>query len=118
MREEAFETFYKYLSIDEPAVHLLPLHFLPHASRGQVGEGALYELAAAAKFEYARNRWLDAVADRAGAAPGQSSTHRVNDALLEFIHSRYSSVLEGSVAEKFFGVLSNLYARHELREIS
>ena len=72
----------------------------------------------AAKFEYARNRWLDEVADHAGAAPGLSSTHRVNDALLEFIHSRYSNVLDGPVAEKLFDVLSNLYARHELREIS
>jgi hypothetical protein len=118
MRGAAFEPFNKYLTIDEPAVHLLPLHFLSHASRGQVGESALYELAAVAKFEYARNRWLDEVAEHPDAAPGLSSTHRVNDALLEFIHSRYSSVLEGSIAEKFFDVLSNLYARHELREIS
>jgi hypothetical protein len=83
MREEAFETFYKYLTIDEPAVHLLPLHFLPLASRGQVGEGVLYELAVAAKFEYARNRRLDEVTDHPDAAPGLSSIHRVNDAFYE-----------------------------------
>ena len=114
LREEAFKTFYKYLTIDEPAVHLLPLHFLPHALRGQVGESALYDLAVAAKFEYARNRWLDELADHPDAAPGLSSTHRVNEALLEFIHSRYSRVLHGSVAGAFFRVLSNLYARHGL----
>jgi hypothetical protein len=114
MRDEAFETFYKYLTIDEPAVHLLPLHFLPQASRGQVGESALYELAVAAKFEYARNRWLDEVADHPDAAQGLSSTQRVNDVLLGSIRSRYSNVLDGSVTGEFFGVLSNLYARYGL----
>jgi hypothetical protein len=102
------------LTIDEPAVHLLPVHFLPHAWHGRVGESLLYELAVAAKFEYARNRWLDEVADHPDSVPGLSSTHRVNDALLEFIYSRYSGVLDGSVAGVFFRVLSNLYARHGL----
>lgn len=113
-REEAFESFYSYLTVDEPAVHLLPLHFLPQASRGQVGESLLHELAVAAKFEYARNRWLDEVADHPDAVPGLSSTHRVNDALLALIHSRYSRVLDGAVAGAFFCVLSNLYAGHGL----
>src|SRR5918912_1270532 len=113
-REDAFGSFYSYLTVDEPAVHLLPLHFLPHASRGQVGEGLLRELAVAAKLEYARNRWLDEIADRPDAAPGLSSTHRVNDALLVLIHSRYSGVLGGAAAEAFFPVLSNLYACHGL----
>jgi len=113
-QEEAFESFYAYLTIDEPAVHLLPLHFLPHAWRGQVGESLLYELAVAAKFEYARNRWLDEVADHPDSVPGLSSTHRVNDALLDLICSRYSRVLDGVVAADFFRVLANLYARHAL----
>jgi hypothetical protein len=113
-REEAFPSFYSYLTVDEPAVHLLPLHFLPHASRQQVGEGLLHGLAVAAKFEYARNRWLDEVADHPDSVPGLSSTHRVNDALLELIHSRYSAVLDDGAAGVFFPVLSNLYARHGL----
>ncbi len=113
-REEAFESFYAYLTIDEPAVHLLPLHFLPHARRGQVGEGLLYELAVAAKFEYARNRWLDEVADHPDSVRGLSSTHRVNDALLDLICSRYGRVLDGVAAADFFRVLANLYARHAL----
>lgn len=113
-REQAFASFYSYLAVDEPAVHLLPLHFLPHASREQVGEGLLHELAVAAKFEYARNRWLDEVADRPDSVPGLSSTHRVNDALLALICSRYSRVLDGAAAGDFFRVLSSLYARHGL----
>jgi hypothetical protein len=113
-REDAFESFYSYLTVDEPAVHLLPLHFLPHALRGKVGESLLHDLAVAAKFEYARNRWLDAVADRPDSVPGLSSTHRFNDALLELISSRYSRVLDGAAAGAFFPLLSSLYARHGL----
>ncbi len=113
-REEAFESFYSYLSVDEPAVHLLPLHFLPRDARGQVGGGLLQDLAVAAKWEYARNRWLDEMADRSGSIPGLSSTHRVNNALLALIHSRYSRALDGAAAEAFFPELSSLYARHGL----
>ncbi len=112
--EEAFESFYAYLTVDEPAVHLLPLHFLPHALRADVGDSLLYELAVAAKFEYARNRWLDEVADHPDSVPGLSSTHKVNDALLTFIYARYSGALDGTAAEAFFRVLSYLYARHGL----
>ena len=112
--EETFESFYSYLSVDEPAVHLLPLHFLPDASRAQAGEGLLHELAVAAKLEYARNRWLDGMVDDPDSLGEFSSAHRVNDALLVLIHSRYSKVLDGAAAEAFFGVLSNLYARHGL----
>jgi hypothetical protein len=28
-REKVFESYYTYLTVDEPAVHLMPLHFLP-----------------------------------------------------------------------------------------
>lgn len=110
--ESAFEAFYTYLAIDEPAVHLLPLHFSPRESRGQVDENVLYELGVAAKFEYARNRWLDEVADRPGSLPGLASVHRVDDALLASIHARYDGVLAGAAAETFFRELAGLYARH------
>jgi hypothetical protein len=113
-RDEAFASFYSYLTVDEPAVHLMPLHFLPEASRGLVEEGFLRELAVAGKFEYARNRWLDEVADHPGFAPGLSSTHGLNDALLAVIRSRYSRALDGAVAGAFFPVLCDLYARYGL----
>ncbi len=111
-REEAFESFYSYLAVDEPAVHLMPLHFLPHALRGQVDEGLLRGLAVAAKLEYARNRWLDEVADDPDSKPELGSTHRVNDAVLALIHSYYTRVLDGDAAAAFFTALSSLYAAH------
>jgi hypothetical protein len=113
-REKVFESYYTYLTVDEPAVHLMPLHFLPHASREQVGEGALRELAVAGKLEYARNRWLDEMVDHPGSAPGLSPAHRLNDALITLINSRYAGVLDGAAAASFFPVLSVLHARHGL----
>ena len=113
-QEKVFEAYYTYLIVDEPAVHLMPLHFLPHASREQVGEGALRELAVAGKLEYARNRWLDEMVDHPGSAPGLSSAHRLNEALITLINSRYASVIDGVVAASFFPVLSVLHARHGL----
>ena len=113
-REKVFESYYTYLIVDEPAVHLMPLHFLPDASREQVGEGALRELAVAGKLEYARNRWLDEMVDHPGSAPGLTSAHRLNEALITLINSRYASVIDGVVAASFFPVLSVLHARHGL----
>ncbi|MDQ3863288.1 MAG: hypothetical protein M3317_07290 [Actinomycetota bacterium] len=113
-REEVFESYYKYLSVDEPAVHLMPLHFLPRASHEPVGEGRLGELAVAAKLEYARNRWLDEIVDGPYPTPPPSSAHRLNDALLALINSRYARVLDGAAAASFFPVLSELHARHGL----
>jgi hypothetical protein len=113
-REKVFESYYTYLTVDEPAVHLMPLHFLPPASREQVGEGSLRELAVAGKLEYARNRWLDEMVDHPGSAPGLSSAHRLNDALITLISSRYARVLDGAAAKSFFAVLSVLHARHGL----
>ena len=110
-REKVFESYYTYLTVDEPAVHLMPLHFLPNASRERVSEGALRELAVAGKLEYARNRWLDEMIDLPGAAPGLSQAHRLNDALLELINSRYARVLHGPAAVSFFSVLAVLHAR-------
>ena len=113
-QEKVFESYYTYLTVDEPAVHLMPLHFLPNASREQVSEGALRELAVAGKLEYARNRWLDEMVDHPGSAPGLSPAHRLNDALIALINSRYARVLDGASAASFFPVLSVLHARHGL----
>lgn len=113
-REKTFESFCLYLTVDEPAVQLMPLHFLPRGSREQVEEDSLRELAVAAKLEYARNRWLDEVADHPDSVPGLSPVHRLNDAVLTLINSRYAEVLDGAAAGTFFRELSNLYARHGL----
>jgi len=113
-REKVFESYYTYLTVDEPAVHLMPLHFLPQASRQQVGEGPLGELAVAGKLEYARNRWLDEMVDHPSSAPGLSQAHRLNDALTKLISSRYAGVLDGAAAAFFFPVLSGLHASHGL----
>src|SRR5918997_1565005 len=113
-REEVFESYYKYLTVDEPAVHLMPLHFLPQASRERVGEGPLRELAVAGKLEYARNRWFDEMVDHPGSVPGLSAAHRLNEALLALIDSRYAGVLDGRTAAKFFPVLTRLHARYGL----
>ena len=86
-REKVFESYYTYLTVDEPAVHLMPLHFLPLASREKVGDGVLRELAVAGKLEYARNRWLDEMVDHPGSAPGLSPAHRLNDALITLINA-------------------------------
>ena len=109
-----FEAFYSYVIVDEPAVHLMPLHFLPVTSWERVDEGSLQELAVASKLEYARNRWLDELVDKPGSAPELSAQHLLNEALLGLIHSRYSLVLDGPVATVFFSVLSNLYASYGL----
>jgi hypothetical protein len=109
-----FEAFYSYVVVDEPAVHLMPLHFLPVSARERVDEGSLQDLAVAAKLEYARNRWLDELADKPSSAYGLSAGHRLNEALLGLIRSRYSRVLDGPVAATFFSLLANLYACYGL----
>jgi hypothetical protein len=113
-REKVFESYYTYLTVDEPAVHLMPLHFLPVALREQVGEGALRELAVAGKLEYARNRWLDEMVDHPGRAPGLSQAHRLNEALISLINARYAGVLDSAAAALFFPVLARLHASHGL----
>jgi hypothetical protein len=113
-QEKPFKSLYLYLIVDEPAVELMPIHFLPPASRAQIGEDSLRELAVAAKLEYARNRWLEEVVDHPDSVPGLSSVQRLNDAVLTLIDSRYARVLDGPAAGAFFLVLSNLYARHGL----
>jgi hypothetical protein len=109
-----FEAFYAYVLVDEPAVHLMPLHFLPNTSRERVEERSLQDLAVASKLEYARNRWLDELVDKPDPTAELSAEHKLNEALLGLIHSRYSRVLDGAVATAFFTVLSNLYACYGL----
>src|SRR5215203_3894053 len=113
-RGKVFESYYTYLTVDEPAVHLMPLHCLPYGSRKRVREGSLGELAVAAKLEYARNRWLDEMVDHPGSTPDLALSHRLNDALITLIGSRYAEVLDGAAAASFFPVLSELHARHGL----
>jgi hypothetical protein len=109
-----FEAFYSYVIVDEPAVHLMPVHFLPITLRERVDEGSLQDLAIASKLEYARNRWLDELVDKPCSEPELSAQHRLNGALLGLIHSRYSLVLDGPVAAPFFSILSDLYACYGL----
>lgn len=107
---EGFESFFAYLAVDEPVIHLMPLHFLPARSQHLVGCDALQELAVAAKLEYARNRWLDEMVD--GDAAPALSTHRLNGEILDLIHTRYAGVLDGPAAGSFFATLASLHARH------
>jgi hypothetical protein len=109
-----FEAFYSYVIVDEPAVHLMPVHFLPITLRERVDEGSLQDLAIASKLEYARNRWLDELVDEPCSEPELSAQHRLNGALLGLIHSRYSLALDGPVAAPFFSILSGLYACYGL----
>ena len=113
-QEEGSEALLAYLAVDEPAIHLMPLHFLPERSRGDVDHGSLHELAVAAKLEYARNRWLDEMADSTDLSALPLSTHRLNDAVLGLIGSRYAGVLDGAAAASFFPMLAELHARHGL----
>lgn len=113
-REDAFGAFYSYLAVDEPAVHLMPLHFLPAGLDRPVGDDLLLQLGVAAKLEYARNRWLDQLVDGDGAVGSVLAAHRLNDAVLALIRARYARVVEGTAAAPFFAVLADLHARHGL----
>jgi hypothetical protein len=115
--EESFGSFLPYVVTDEPAIHLMPLHFLPEQSRGTVAHDSLHQLGVAAKLEYARNRWLDEMVDDSGPSALPLSAHRLNDALLDLINSRYARVLHGPAARMFFATLATLHARHGLSMI-
>lgn len=116
-REEGFESLYSYLTVDDPAYHLLPLHFLPLGEQESVDTASLHELGVAAKLEYARNRWLDELVDAADASSLPLSFHQLNDALVEIIIARYAGVLDGPNAGSFFSTLVGLHARHGLSAI-
>lgn len=110
-RNEAFTALYNYLAVDEPAVHLMPLHFLPRSSRRGVEHDFLHPLGVAAKLEYVRSRWIDEIVDQ-GSTESWLAVHRLHEALVELIIARYSEVLHGREAVKFFQTLSGLYALH------
>ena len=89
----------------------MPVHFLPRASKGCVGADVLCTLGVAAKLEYARNRWIDEIVD-AGCRGSVSAVHRLDEALVELVHAKYSEVVFGAIAAEFFTTLAVLYARH------
>lgn len=110
-RDRAFAALYNYLVVDEPAVHLMPLHFLPRSTGCGVGRGDLQSLGVAAKLEYARSRWVDEIID-AGRAESLLAAHGLHDELVKLVFERYSEVLRDRAAGDFFRTLAGLYARH------
>ena len=110
-RNEAFEALYSYLTVDEPAVHLMPVHFLPRSSRGVVERRFLLPLGVAAKLEYVRSRWIDEIVDQ-GSVAASPDVYRLHDAVVDLIMARYSEVLRGRGRSVFFRTLIALYARH------
>ena len=58
-RDAAFEALLSYVAVDEPAVHLMPMHFCPAEQVRTVGFEALHTLGVASKLEYVRSRWID-----------------------------------------------------------
>jgi hypothetical protein len=113
--EEGFDSYLTYVLTDEPAIHLLPLHFLPAWLQDSVDHVSLHGLAVAAKLEYARNRWLDEMVDNLSGLPAlPSAVHRLNETLLDVINSRYAKILNDGAALSFFPTLASLHARHGL----
>lgn len=110
-RDRAFGALYNYLAVDEPAVHLMPLHFLPRSSQGIVEHSDLHSLGVAAKLEYARSRWIDEIVD-SKCTESMLAAHRLHGELVELIFARYSEVLHGRAASTFFRRLAELYAHH------
>lgn len=110
-RDRVFAALYNYLVVDEPAVHLMPLHFLPGSSRGSVESSDLHSLGVAAKLEYVRSRWIDEIAD-SGCTGSLLAAHNLHGELVELIFARYSQVLRGRTASEFFRTLAGLYAHH------
>ena len=110
-KDKAFEALHSYAVVDEPAVHLMPLHFLPRSSPVTVERHLLHSLGVAAKLEYVRSRWIDEIVDT-GSTRSAAATHRLHDALVNLIVARYSEVLRGREASPFFQTLTVLYARH------
>jgi len=111
-RDDDFGSLYSYVAVDEPAVHLTPLHFCAQGARASITSEALHDLGVASKLEYARVRWVDGIVD-AGGASSLLSTHRLHDALLDLISARYSAALGGAFG-RFLPTLTDLYARHAM----
>lgn len=110
-KDRVFADLYSYLAVDEPAVHLMPLHFLPRSSRRSVGRDDLHSLGVAAKLEYVRSRWVDEIVD-AGYAGSLLAVHNLHGGLVKLIFECYSGVLGGHPASDFFRTLAGLYAHH------
>lgn len=110
-RNRVFEVLYNYVVVDEPVVHLMPLHFLPRSSRGAIEHDVLHSLGVAAKLEYARSRFIDEIVDVGGTEPA-SDVHRLHGALVDLVIARYSEVLQGRASGAFFQTLFSLYAHH------
>lgn len=110
-RCKQFETLYSYVVVDEPAVHLMPIHFLPRASAAVPDADSLLALGVAAKLGYVRSRWLDEIVDT-GCAGSLLAVHRLDNALTDLINARYAQVLPGNISGRFFTILSDLNARH------
>lgn len=110
-RGSTFAALYSYLAVDEPAVHLMPLHFLPGSSRRRVQRDDLHALGVAAKLEYVRSRWIDEIID-SGCKGSLLAAHDLHGELVELIFARYSEALRDRKAAEFFRTLAGLYAHH------
>jgi len=110
-RDRAFAALYSYLVVDEPAVHIMPVHFLPRSDRPTVAQGDLHSLGVAAKLEYVRSRWIDEIVD-SGCTESLLAAHVLHDELLRLIFARYSEVLQDGRTGAFFRTLAGLYAHH------
>lgn len=113
-KSKEFESLYSYLIVDEPSIHLLPLHFLPFELGELVGDTALHDLGVAAKIEYTRNRWLDEMVDASESSPDSLTVHRLNAALIVLTNNRYARALNPLAGASFFATLAELHARHGL----
>ena len=112
--EAEFERFYTYLLVDEPIIQLMPGYFLPLWAEDEVRSEALRALAVAAKFENARNRWLDEMVDGDDPSTSLISPQGLNVAIVGLTNRLYASVLSHGQAARFFERLATLYARHSL----
>lgn len=110
-RDRAFASLYNYLVVDEPAVHLMPLHFLPRSSQRTVERSDLHCLGVAAKLEYVRSRWIDEILD-SGCTASLLAVHGLHDEIVDLIFARYTDVLHGRKANEFLRTLAGLYAHH------
>ncbi len=112
--EAGFERFYTYLLVDEPIIQLMPGYFLPLWAEDEVRFETLRTLAVAAKFENARNRWLDEMVDGHDPFTSVASPQGLNGAIVGLTNRLYDSVLPHRQAARFFERLATLYARHSL----
>lgn len=110
-RDRAFEALYSYLVVDEPAVHLMPLHFLPRSSHLTPERDKLHALGVAAKLEYVRSRWIDEIID-SGCAGSLLAAHALHGEIVDLILAYYSEALHDTRAAAFFRALASLYAHH------